>query len=53
MSQVTVQSVRDAKVGVVFDSQSLIQALTRLISEHMDTCLSEHDHLIENVKSVC
>jgi hypothetical protein len=48
-----VQSVHDTKVGVIFDPQSLIQALTRLISEHMDIRLSEHDRLTENVKSVC
>ena len=47
------QSVRDAKMGVIFDPQSLIQALTRLISEHMDAGLSEPDRLIESVKSVC
>jgi 1-deoxy-D-xylulose 5-phosphate reductoisomerase len=48
-----VQSVRDAKVGVIFDPQSLIQALTSLISEHVDIHLSEPDRLTENVKSVC
>ncbi|XP_037405883.1 gluconeogenesis factor-like isoform X3 [Triticum dicoccoides] len=49
----TVKSVRDTKVGVIFDPQSLIQALTGLISEHMDACLAEPDPLTENVTSVC
>lgn len=47
------ESVHDAKVGVIFDPQSLIQALTSLISEHMDVRLAEPDRLTENVKSVC
>ncbi|KAM0845069.1 hypothetical protein ACQ4PT_056628 [Festuca glaucescens] len=50
---ITVQSVRDAKVGVIFDPQSLIQALTGLILEHMGAGLFEPDRLTENVKSVC
>lgn len=49
----TVKSVRDTKVGVIFDPQSLIQALTGLISEHMDARLAEPDPLTENVTSVC
>nr|BAJ95269.1 predicted protein [Hordeum vulgare subsp. vulgare] len=50
---VTVKSVHDGKVGVIFDPQSLIQALTGLISEHMDACLAEPDCLTENVTSLC
>ncbi|VAH77516.1 unnamed protein product [Triticum turgidum subsp. durum] len=53
MLQLTVKSVRDTKVGVIFDPQSLIQALTGLISEHMDARLAEPDPLTENVTSVC
>ena len=50
--QVTVESVHDPKVGVIFDPRSLIQALTSLISEEMDTHLSEPGYLSENVKLV-
>ncbi|XP_015689274.2 uncharacterized protein YNL011C [Oryza brachyantha] len=46
---VTVDSVRDAKTGVIFDSQSLIQALTSLISGRR---LVEPDLLTENVESL-
>jgi len=49
---VTVESVHDPKVGVIFDPRSLIQALTSLISEEMDTHLSEPGYLTENVKLV-
>lgn len=49
---VTVKSINDPKVGVIFDARSLIQALTNLISEQMDMCLSERGHLTENVKVV-
>ncbi|CAD6237869.1 unnamed protein product [Miscanthus lutarioriparius] len=49
---VTVKSIHDPKVGVIFDARSLIHALTILISEHMDMCLSERGHLTENVKVV-
>uniref|UniRef100_A0A453F1W8 Gluconeogenesis factor n=1 Tax=Aegilops tauschii subsp. strangulata TaxID=200361 RepID=A0A453F1W8_AEGTS len=49
----TVKSVHDTKVGVIFDPVSLIQALTGLISEHMDARLAEPDPLTENVTSVC
>jgi hypothetical protein len=50
--QVTVKSIHDPKVGAIFDARSLIQALTILISEQMDMCLSERGHLTENVKVV-
>jgi hypothetical protein len=50
--QVTVESVHDPKVGIIFDPRSLIQALTSLISEEMTTHLSEPDYLTENVKYV-
>ncbi|KAL6842792.1 hypothetical protein ACP4OV_027636 [Aristida adscensionis] len=49
---VTVASIHDPKVGVIFDPRSLIQALTSLIFEHMDIRLAASDHLMENVKSV-
>ncbi|XP_039848221.1 uncharacterized protein YNL011C-like [Panicum virgatum] len=49
---VTVESVHDPKVGVIFDPRSLIQALTSLISEEMDAHLSEPGYLTENVKLV-
>nr|CAB3473576.1 unnamed protein product [Digitaria exilis] len=49
---VTVESVHDPKVGVIFDPRSLIEALTRLISEEMNMHLSESGYLTENVKLV-
>lgn len=44
--QVTVKSIHDPKVGVIFDARSLIQALTILISEHMDMCVSEVQNVV-------
>lgn len=43
---VTVKSIHDPKVGVIFDARSLIQALTILISEHMDMCVSEVQNVV-------
>uniref|UniRef100_A0A0D9V2W0 Gluconeogenesis factor n=1 Tax=Leersia perrieri TaxID=77586 RepID=A0A0D9V2W0_9ORYZ len=47
---VTVDSINDAKTGIIFDPQSLIQALTSLIS---DRRFVEPDLLTENLESVC
>ncbi|CAL4962654.1 unnamed protein product [Urochloa decumbens] len=49
---VTVESIHDPKVGIIFDPRSLIQALTSLISEEINMQLSEPDYLTENVKVV-
>ena len=48
--QVTVESVHDPKVGVIFDPRSLIQALTSLISEEMNLRFPEPGYLTENIK---
>lgn len=48
---ITVESVVDEKVGVIFDPQSLIQALTGLIPGQMDSL--QPDCLTENAKFAC
>lgn len=35
--QIVVDSIRDPKVGVIFDPKSLIQAIADLVSKYMST----------------
>lgn len=51
--QVYVDSVRDPKVGIVFEPRSLIKALTDLIHERRDNSASHAVVLMDNSEPVC